>query len=164
MDSKVVRVGNLEEFTSEIPLPRPLPGSPIEPLKPIVRLSLTECWQGLGGGLPRKESELHLQGVSARDEIVWLMESHAIDWGTDAPLTRRDGAIYKQVRVMYDLVKAHLERRGYEVRGGSYGLPRDIDPLRGQFECVKWTKNGEDAYAVIPVESQDQASMAIEEA
>ena len=59
---------------------------------------------------------------------------------------------------MYDLVKAHLERQGYEVRGGSYGLPRDVDPLRGQFECVKWAKDGEDGYAVTAtenVEAQD---------
>ncbi len=155
MDSRVVRVGNLEEFTSEIPLPRPIPGSPIEPRKPVVRLSLTDRWQGTGGGLRCKEKELHLQGISDRDEIVWLMESHAIDWGTDGPLTRRDGAINNQMRVMYDLVKARMERRGYEVRGGSYGLPRDVDPLRGQFECVKWTKDGEDGYAVTLAEDQD---------
>jgi hypothetical protein len=156
MDSRVVRVSNLEEFTSEIPLPRLIPGSPIEPRKPVVRLSLTDRWQGLGGELPRKESELHLQGVSDRDEIVWLMESRAVDWGADGPLTRRDGAIYQQMRVMYDLVKAHLERQGYEVRGGSYGLPRDVDPLRGQFECVKWTEDGEEGYAVALVEVQHQ--------
>ncbi len=49
-----------------------------------------------------------------------------------------------------DLVQAHLEDLGYEVRSGSYGIHRDIAPIQGQFECARWQKDGDDRYQVVP--------------
>ena len=145
MSNRVVRVGSLEEFVADVP----------DNDSPVVRLSLTERWDNGIGGLPRKTVELHLQGVNDLDEIVWLMESHTLDWIREGPATPREKSIYEQMPTMRDLVRAHLESLGYEVRSGSYGIPKDIQPVRGGFECVTWRKDGEDRFAVVPAGSRE---------
>ena len=53
---------------------------------------------------------------------------------------------------MYELVKAHLEGLGYEVREGRYGVPRSIEPTRGGFECVRWVTGEDGEFHVEAVE------------
>jgi hypothetical protein len=151
MDSRVVRLGTLEEFTAEVRIPRLMPGSPVEPGKPVVRLHLVDRWTN-GRGLPAKVLELHLQGLNDLDEIVWLMESHEITWQPDqGPASPREQSIYDQMLRLHDLVKDHLEGLRYAVRNGSYGIHQDIQPIRGHFECARWRKADDDRFEVIPV-------------
>jgi hypothetical protein len=103
MDSRVVRVGCLDEFTAEVRTSHPIPGNPIEPCKTVIRLSLTERWRN-GHGLPGKVVELHLQGANDLNEIVWLMESHEVIWLTEGPASPRDKSIYEQMLIMRRLV------------------------------------------------------------
>jgi hypothetical protein len=129
MDDRVVRIGTLEEFTAEVRVPRPIPGSPVEPHKPVVRLHLTER-RAKGHSLPAKVLELHLQDLNDLGEIVWLMESHEITWLPESgPASPCEQSVYDQMFRLRDLVRAHLEGLGYEVRSGSYGIQRDIAPI-----------------------------------
>ena len=146
MNHRVVRIGTLEEFTAEVRLLNS--GIPIKPRKPVVRLHLTERW-GNGHGLPAKVLELHLQGLNDLDEIMWLMEAHEITWLPDqGPASPRDQSIRDQMFTLRDLVQAHLAGLGYEVRGGSYGIPKDIEPVRGGFECARWRKEDDERFKV----------------
>jgi len=56
---------------------------------------------------------------------------------------------------MYDLVLAYLTGQGYRVRGGRYGIPADIKPLRGVFECVRWERDGDDSYRVVATDDDE---------
>ena len=149
MIQRIVQLNSLREFQTEIPAPRRSPGASIEPTLPVVRLSLTESRRN-GSGVPMKDIQLELMGVNGFDEIVWLHYGQNIVFmhgGEPAP--GRDAAIYGGMRKIYDLVVAHLTGLGYEVRGGRYGIPGDVRPLRGQFECVRWKKDGDDSYRVV---------------
>ena len=139
METRIIRVGTLEEFIVEIPSYRdgPYSGHPQilfnGQLVPPIRISLTDKEIIGGGGLTATEYALHLQGVNSMGEIVWLMESHRTVFDV-TPF--RDAML-----VAYDLVKAHLAAAGYEVRGGSFGLPAAVEPVRGRFECLRWRKD-----------------------
>jgi hypothetical protein len=158
MNHRVVRIGTLEEFTAEVHiLPSDEATSPILG-KPMVRLHLVDRLTN-GHGLPAKALELHLQGLNDLGEIVWLMESHEITWLPDqGPVTPREQSIYEQMLRLRDLVKDHLEGLGYEVRNGSYGLHKDIQPIRGQFECARWRKAGDERYEVVPATDEEEVT------
>jgi hypothetical protein len=146
----VIRVGNLEEFTAEIPVPPP--GTMTNSLthSPVVRLSLTEqLINRANGSLPSKVVALHLQGINDRGEIIWLMEEHRLGWTYNGPLTTMEGSIYQSMKTLREAVEAHLRIQGYDVRAGSFGLPNSVQPLNGHFECVTWRKIGDDHYAVV---------------
>lgn len=135
MEQRIVRVGSLEEFTAEVRVRGPvLPG--FEAPRPLVRLSLTDKEiPSSAMALSATEFALHLQGTNELGEIVWLMESHR---------TVFEEEMFRDVMLAaFDLVKAHLLAAGYNVRGGSYGLPADVEPLRGRFECFAWQNSGE---------------------
>jgi hypothetical protein len=82
VDSKVVRLGTLEEFTSEGHMPPSGEATSLILSRPTVRLHL---FDGLtnGHGLPAKILELHLQGLNDSGEILWLMKSREISWLPD---------------------------------------------------------------------------------
>jgi hypothetical protein len=158
MDSRVVRLGNLEEFTAEVRISPPGRATSQTLGKPVVRLHLVDRSSN-GRGLPAKVLELHLQGLNDVGEIVWLMESHEITWLPDqGPATPREQSIYEQMLRLRDLVKDHLEGLGYEVRNGSYGLHKDIQPIRGQFECARWRKAGDERYEVVSVADEGEVT------
>lgn len=141
MNHRIVRVGNLEQFRSEIPIN-------LEEPAPIVRLDLTEEW--VKSQIPTKEIQLHLQGLNDLDEIVWLMESHRVTWFRDGPETPVDQSINHGMYRLFDLVFQYLSGLGYEVRSGTYGIPADIHPLKGVFgEVARWEKH-DDEFVLIP--------------
>ncbi|GIK42409.1 MAG: hypothetical protein BroJett011_62420 [Chloroflexota bacterium] len=140
MKSQVVLINTLADFMAEVPFPGP------------VRLNLTKRRDArtFGSGrikhqIPTLHVQLDLQGVNERGEIVWLHESHELQktpgggefWGPT------DKSLYGQMPRLQEIVKAHLESRGYQVRGGQYGLPKTVQPVRGVFECARWEKIGE---------------------
>jgi hypothetical protein len=147
----VIRVGNLEEFTAEIPIPRAMPGSPIEPRPPVVRLSLTELVINRStGSLPSKRIELHLQALNDQGQIIWLMEQHRIGCMPNGePLSSIEASISEGMGLLHKIVGDHLRGLGYDVRPGSFGLPKNIEPVSGHFECAIWRKNGDDRYTVV---------------
>jgi hypothetical protein len=158
MDDRIVRIGTLGEFTAEVRPPHSIPDSSIEPHRPMVRLHLLDRLNN-GHGLPAKVLELHVQGLNDSGEILWLMESHEITWLPDrGPATPRDQSIYEQMLRLRDLVKTHLQGLGYEVRGGNYGFHKDIQPIRGEFECVRWRKAGDDRFEVVPAADEEEAA------
>jgi hypothetical protein len=158
MDSRVVRLGNLEEFIAEVPIPPPGSATSQTLGKPVVRLHLVDRLTK-GHGLPAKVLELHLQGMNDLGEIVWLMESHEIIWLPDqGPATLREQSIYEQMLRLRDLVQDHLEGLGYAVRNGSYGLHKDIQPIRGEFECARWRKAGDDRFEVVPAADEGEVT------
>jgi hypothetical protein len=152
----VLQVNSLAEFQVEIPLPSRLPGSPVEPRAPVVRLNLTEMFWHKSGGIPQKLVGLDLQGVNDRGEIVWLHYGQQVLWIPSGPLSGRDASIYEGMSTMRDLVRAYLVGLGYQVRGGRYGIPDAIKPLRGCFECARWEKDGDEVYTVVAVNDDAQ--------
>jgi hypothetical protein len=154
MKPQVILISTLAEFMAEVP-----PAA-------TVRLNLTErqSSQKYGGGkhtmiVPTLWIHLDLQGTNAQGEIVWLHDAHELQRtpGNGEFWTPGEKSIYEQMRKMHDLVKAYLESHGYQVRGGQYGLPQTVRPVRGVFECVRWEKDG-DRFKVEPatVESEVQ--------
>jgi hypothetical protein len=128
---RIIQVTSLEQFHQEVAVPN------------LIRLDLTETWAGSRGGLPEKVVSLDLMGSNFQGEIVWLHDSHRVWWAQDGPAFGRDKSIYAAMKPYYALVKAHLVEMGYTIRGGRYGIPDNIKPLRGYFECVKWVKEDE---------------------
>jgi hypothetical protein len=63
MDSRVVRLGNLAEFTAEVRIPPPGRATSHTLGKPVVRLHLVDRWTN-GRGLPAKVLVLHLQSLN----------------------------------------------------------------------------------------------------
>jgi hypothetical protein len=152
----VIRVGNLEEFTIEIPIPPPDTMTASLTRSPVVRLSLTEkLITRSNGSLPSKLISLHLQGTNDRGEIVWLMEEHRLGWTFDGPLSSREASIYSEMKTMCRLVEDHLRGQGYDVRGGSFGISKSIEPLNGQFECIIWRKNDDGSFTAIAPSSPE---------
>lgn len=139
----VVQVTSLVEFVQEVSPMRELCKVPHTYQQAVVRLGLTETWAN-SSGIPTKVVSLDVQGVNGRGEIVWLHDNHAVNWAQGEPVTNRDASIYAGMKRMHELVKECLEEQGYAVRGGRYGLPASIKPLRGQFECVRWVKDGDE--------------------
>jgi hypothetical protein len=70
---------------------------------------------------------LHLQGMTSEQSIVWLSENRS-EW----PSHR-----YKLDR-LYDLVKEELTARGYSVKRSTYVLPEGLHPMDGKFNCVAY--------------------------
>jgi len=132
MTMHIIRLGDLQEFEAEVPT-----GS-------IVRLSLTHRDQMKPNSLPSRTLELHLQGRNDKDDILWLMESHKITWLPQGPPQSREESISNGMLDLKALVTSYLEGRGYQVRAGSYGIDKDIEPVNGQFECARWSKNEDD--------------------
>jgi hypothetical protein len=150
---QVVQVPTLAEFQAEVPVGND--GSP------VVRLNISESW--VPGQIPQKRVNVDLYGVNGQGEIVWLHDSHLVLWAQNKPMFGRDTAIYEGMGQMYDLVKAYLKEQGYEVRGGRYGIPNSIDPLRGAFECVRWVKEGEESFRVEAATSAGVGAQTVEE-
>lgn len=134
MKQQVILINSLADFEREVPTPA------------VVRLNLVERRDqklfGKGMAIPTLWVSLNLQGVNTAGEVVWLHDSYELDQtpGGDRFWTSRDESIYNQMRVMKEMVSAHLVGLGYEVRAGQYGLPRTIMPVKGVFECARWTK------------------------
>lgn len=141
MDARVVLVESLGQFGQEVEGTR-------------VRLCLNEQTVPGSGkvGPPMRRAGLDLQGVNEAGEIVWLHYEQRVLWGAEGPFFERDGSVYAGMRRMFELVMVHLDERGYEVRGGRYGLPGEIVPMGGMFECVRWVRDGEQALRVELVE------------
>jgi len=139
MKQHIVQVTSLAEFCAEVPTPLHVAG---EDQPNQVRLSLTERGTSFGGKLnvPGKIVELSLQGINAHNEIVWLMYTFDFSFPDDEFMNRSGHLIYRQMPAMRDLVTGWLQAKGYRVLGGRYGIPDNIAPLRGYFECVKWIK------------------------
>jgi hypothetical protein len=154
--TRIVRVGTLAEFIADVD---PLIIRNYDLASPVVRLSLAE--KRMQGQLPVKSVQLHLQGVNDMGEIVWLMEDHEVNINimTRLPDEGRDKSIYHGMVDARRIIEQHLTSHGYEVRAGSYALPRDIDPISGHFECLKWHKNDDGTYTVLDLDAcQDAAS------
>jgi hypothetical protein len=113
-----------------------------------VRLNLTERGGVTEGRLqiPYKDVELSLQGINARDEIVWLMWSYRFDFPDDEFMNRKGHSVYQLTPDLKAMAAAWLTDRGYEVLSGQYALPKDIGLLRGSFECVRFVQDGDDGY------------------
>lgn len=137
--ARVVQVGSLEGFGLEVPA------------RDGQRVYLELSEQGIPGQMPRKRVVVELFGVNESQEIVWLYNCQVVCWIGGQPFGR-DAAIWKGMRRMYELVKAHLEGLGYEVREGRYGVPRSIEPTRGGFECVRWVTGEDGEFHVEAVE------------
>jgi len=143
MAQRIVQLNSLEEFCAETLH------------TPLVRLNLTESSRSNGSGVPLKDIQLDLMAVNTLDEIVWLHHSKSVLFTVDGPAPGRDAAIYAGMQTMYELVLAYLTGQGYRVRGGRYGIPADIKPLRGVFECVRWEKDGEESFRVVAMNDGD---------
>jgi hypothetical protein len=142
--NRVLRVPSLAAFVQEIP---PVNGKPA-----VVRLNATESFVPNGKtAIPRKAIGLSLQGVNEQGELVWLHESHLIIWMPDGPGFADDRSIYAGLPVLRDIVRAHLQGLGYDVRDGDYALPPSVQPLSARFECARWVKVGEQTWQPEPV-------------
>lgn len=154
--TRVVRVGCLEEFTAEVDL-KVIRNFGIA--SSMIRLSLADRW--LRTGIPTKSVQLHLQGINNEGEIVWLMESHDVACTHDGePWSPRDRSVLAGMLAAIDIVRDHLSRRGYDVRPGTYALPKNVEPVRGRFECLKWRKNADDTYTVIALDQEKETNHA----
>ena len=140
---RIVQVGSLAAFCAEVPA-AVLVGEHTNQ----VHLNLTERGGVTEGRLriPYKDLELSLQGINARDEIVWLMWSYRFDFPDDEFMNRRGHSAYKLAPDVRIMVAAWLTDRGYEVLSGQYALPKDIPLLRGSFECVRFIQDGDEGY------------------
>ena len=146
----VIRVGNLEEFTAEIPIPAPGTMTSSLTHSPVVRLSLTEqLVNHANGSLPSKIVSLHLQALNDQGQVIWLMEEHRLGWTYDGPLSSIEGSIYAGMKALRDIVANHLRAQGYDVRAGSFALPKSVQPVSGHFECATWRKVGDDSFDVV---------------
>jgi hypothetical protein len=84
---------------------------------------------------------LELQALNKHNHLVWLKYKRTIGWANNAPITPRDQSIYDGMFKMHDLVKEHLQDKGYQIRHGSYAIPNSILSLPGTFDCVHWTNS-----------------------
>jgi len=142
--SRVVQMGTLTAFWEQAGIPSK-PGAVIV-CEPVLYLMLSESWAK--GDLPRKDVSLDLFGLNKGQEIVWLHYSYQVMWGQNEPAFERDASIYEGLQKMLALVKGYLEGLGYRVRPGRYAVPDSIKPMRGNFECVRWVKDGESSFRV----------------
>lgn len=132
MTPRIVFLNSVRQFEQEVPPPT------------VVRLNLTERRHGkdVGSGIiiPVLEVNIDLQGVNDRDEAVCLhwMRELELSPGGDSFWGKADKEFYSRLLERKATIKAYLQGVGYEVRDGSYGLPRDIQPITGEFECVRW--------------------------
>jgi hypothetical protein len=142
--TRVLRVPSLAAFVQEIP---PANGKPS-----VVRLNAVESFLPNGKtAIPRKSVGLSLQGVNDQGELVWLFEGHVIVWMPDGPGFGDDRSIYAGLPVLRDIVRAHLQSLGYDVRAGDYALPASVQPLNARFECARWVKTDEQQWQPQPV-------------
>lgn len=139
MAERIVQVSNLAEFVQEVPTPLHIAGAD-EPN--TVRLMLTEVARSSKDkfNIPLNDIELSLQGINARNEVVWLMWNYTLSFPGDEFMNRQGNSIYRQMPRLYEIVTNWLTAHGYQVSGGRYALPKSIIPLRGTFECAKWVK------------------------
>jgi len=141
---RIVQVGTLAAFRAEVPA---IGGPP-------VRLNQTERSDVTDGRfqIPYKEIELSLQGINARDEIVWLMWSYRFDFPGDEFMNRKGHSVYQLMPDMRTMVETWLRERYYEVMSGQYALPKNIVLMRGSFECVRFVQDGDEGYRLEAVE------------
>lgn len=72
------------------------------------------------------------------------------------PVEERERAVYREIRAHgRDLLRDYLAARGYEVRGGTYGLPQGIEPVRGVLEILNWQED-EDAGYILRLRQQEE--------
>lgn len=130
--NRVIFINSLEQFEQEVSPPA------------VVRLNLTEnrTSQSVGDGmvLPSLHVHMSLQGVNDQEEIIWLHWSRALEMapGGGGFWREKDKQFYDQLLDLRETVETYLTRRNYDVRAGQFGLPKDIEPVNGQFECWKW--------------------------
>lgn len=126
MTPLVVKVGSFAEFQQEVPSGK-------------VRLCSTESSRGGAGPLATRELALHLQAINADQEIVWLCYSRTLHLAPGGePWRDLDQQLDRAWPDLNDLVKARLQSLGYEVAGGMYGIPDDIQPLGGGLAFIRW--------------------------
>jgi hypothetical protein len=132
MSPVVILITSLAEFEREVVAPA------------VVRLNLTESRENTEL-FTYLRVKLDLQALNDQGHIVWLHDSHTLQKhrGGDDFWQPSHQSIYQQMPQAKRLVCDYLTHRGYEVRGGQYGLPDDIKPVRGQFECFDWVKEGD---------------------
>jgi hypothetical protein len=148
---RVLRVPSLAAFVLEIP-------PPVNGKAAVVRLNVTESFLPNGKtAIPRKQIGLSLQAVNADGELAWLHEGHVIVWMPDGPGFADDRSIYAGMPVLRDIVRAHLQSLGYDVRDGDYALPASVQPLNARFECACWVKTGEHTWQPMPEGGKQQA-------
>jgi hypothetical protein len=141
----VVRLPTLGDFEGEVPA-----GS-------VVRLVLAEkpvTRRGAGVSILYLEVALSLQGVNDAGEIAWLHQSHEVFAPNGKPAPGFDSSLYEAMFRFHDLVRDYLVGRGYRVRNGSYGIPRDVQPLGGCFEVVEW-RRGDDGTVAVSLAGED---------
>lgn len=135
----VIHINSLAEFELEAPPPA------------TIRLNLTERQSSrkYTGNIhvPLLNVHLDLQAVNDQQQIVWLHGHWELEqqpgggfWGAAA------ASIYEQLPDAKRMIGDYLAGKGYEVRGGQFGVPDNIKPIRGVFECLDWTKNGDGSF------------------
>ncbi len=137
-DHHILLVNDLASFTQEVPSGK-------------VRLNLTERLTFTGKyHIPHKNVFLSLQGVNAEGEIVWLMDTWTISvrpgGGNEPawiPWTPKEQSLYEGASQAHHLVREYLTGLNYDVRDGQYGIPKNVEPMRGKFECLRWVKNND---------------------
>lgn len=103
-----------------------------------VRISVTDRTHG--GQIPTREVCVNVQGRRG-DELILLVWGRSMVWFPNQaePVEDRDKHLLAAIRVVPDLLQQYLAARGYEVRrGGTYGLPQDIQIIRGVLEVLEW--------------------------
>lgn len=143
----VVIVNTLAEFEQEVPPPA------------VVRLNLTEK------GEPAEmftylHVNLDLQALNNQGHVVWLHDGQVLQrlHGAQDFWRPEHESLYGQMPQARRIVRDYLAGLGYEVRGGQFGLPADIKPVRGQFECLRWIKSGDNTLRVEAASAEEEAS------
>ncbi len=125
---RVVKVGTFAEFQQEIPAGQ-------------VRICSTESSRGGTSPFATRELALHLQAINADQEIVWLCHHRTLQIAPGGePWRDIDRDLNRAWPGLQGLVEAHLKSLDYEIRGGMYGIPQDIQPLGGGLEFIRWDK------------------------
>lgn len=145
MSTTVILINTLAEFVAEVPPPA------------VVRLNLTENSEHTKM-LTYLHVNLNLQALNSEGHVVWLHDNHALEKviGGNGFWRPAHQSIYRQMPAAQRIVRDWLTARGYEVRGGQFGLPSDIKPVRGAFECVDWVKVDEDTFRAEPAQEEVQ--------
>ncbi|GIK36608.1 MAG: hypothetical protein BroJett011_04410 [Chloroflexota bacterium] len=145
MSTTVILINTLAEFVAEVPPPA------------VVRLNLTENNEHTKM-FTYLHINLNLQALNDQGHVVWLHDSHTLEKvvGSNDFWRPAHKSIYRQMPQAQRIVRAWLTARGYEVRGGQFGLPADIKPVRGAFECVDWVKENEETFRAEPAQEESQ--------
>ena len=76
--------------------------------------------------------------------IVWL--HYSISLREVSPLKfldPKDESVYKQYPQIEEVVTHYLTGAGFVVRPGMYGIDRNLEPIRGSLDCIKWERESD---------------------